>query len=131
MTQANRISPISFGAAAASAFAALSILAAAAYAWVALYSHWLAPGHDLDFYRHYARQSSPIVGIVAGMPLFWFAGRQLGARFGVAAALLSWGIFAAAGLVVTIASGGSLTMCAIDLPLKLGMTWWGARVGRA
>ena len=119
------------GAAALSAFGALLVLIAAAYLWVAVYSYVLEPGHEFGFYEQYAQTASPVVGVFAGLPVFWILGRQLGARFGVAAPIAAWGIFAATGVAISLAAGAGLLMCAIDLPLKLAMTWWGARVARA
>jgi hypothetical protein len=64
-------------------FAVLEVtLIVAAVAWVAIYSHLLAPGRDLAAYQAYAQVASPIVSVVAGIPAFWGAGRILRRRLG-------------------------------------------------
>jgi hypothetical protein len=56
------------------------VLIAAAFAWVAFYSHVLHRGESAEFYQHYALRASPWVSVVAGFPVFFFAARWVGAR---------------------------------------------------
>jgi cytochrome bd-type quinol oxidase subunit 2 len=51
------------------------ILIAAAFAWVALYSYGVHPGESASYYQAYAENASPIVALVAGIPVFFLTGR--------------------------------------------------------
>lgn len=51
------------------------LMFAAAFGWVAIYSVAVRPGEDAAHYEAYAQWASPIVSLVAGTPLFLFAGR--------------------------------------------------------
>ncbi len=53
------------------------VLIAAAYAWVAYYSHVLNPNQPFAIYQAYAMRSGPWVSIVIGIPLFLTLGRWL------------------------------------------------------
>ena len=57
-------------------------LIGAAFGWVAIYSHLLAPGRSLASYQAHAQVASPIVSVIAGVPVFWGAGRILLRRLG-------------------------------------------------
>jgi hypothetical protein len=52
-----------------------AILIAAAVGWVAFYSYALHPGESATFYEAYAQDASPIVALIAGMPLYFLTGR--------------------------------------------------------
>lgn len=68
-------------------------LIASAVAWVAIYSYLINPGHDSPYYENYAQFSSPIVSVVVGIPLMFFACRWAGRKAGtraVAMALSVW-----------------------------------------
>lgn len=59
------------------ALGALIVLVAAAFAWVAIYSHLIEPGHDVAYYRQYAQQASPWVALTLGMPVYFAACRWI------------------------------------------------------
>lgn len=56
------------------------ILVLAAFGWVALYSYLIHPGEPAEFYQRYAMGASPWVAVLAGVPLFYLAGRWVRAR---------------------------------------------------
>jgi len=52
-----------------------TILVAAAFGWVALYSYGVHPGESAAYYQSYAQNASPIVALIVGVPLFFLTGR--------------------------------------------------------
>lgn len=104
------------------------VLVAAAFLWVALYSHLIAPGQDVSAYRQYAQQASPWVSVIVGMPLFCLLGRWLGSRRSAAAL---FGAFVAldVALVLAVPSQGPLplAMMAASHVTKLAALLAGAR----
>ena len=77
----------------------------AAFVWVGIYSYLIHPGEDLSYYQNYAQFSSPIVSVVVGIPVWFFACRWVGRKAGtraVAMCLSAW-------LIVPL----------IDIPLSL------------
>ncbi len=60
--------------------AAEVVLVAAAFLWVAIYSHIIAPGLEMNAYHQHAQASGPWVSVLVGMPLFYALGRWLRAR---------------------------------------------------
>ena len=47
----------------------------AAFVWVGIYSYLIHPGEELAYYQNYAQFSSPIVSVVVGIPVWFFACR--------------------------------------------------------
>ncbi|MCM3902630.1 MAG: hypothetical protein ND866_13065 [Pyrinomonadaceae bacterium] len=77
----------------------------AAFVWVGIYSYLIHPGEDLSYYQNYAQFASPIVSVVVGIPVWFFACRWVGRKAGtraVAMCLSAW-------LIVPV----------IDIPLSL------------
>ncbi len=77
----------------------------AAFVWVGIYSYLIHPGEDLSYYQNYAQFASPIVSVVVGIPVWFFACRWVGRKAGtraVAMCLSAW-------LIVPL----------IDIPLSL------------
>lgn len=65
----------------------------AAFAWVGIYSYLIHPGEGLPYYQNYAQFASPIVSVVMGIPLWFFACRWVGRKAGtraVAMCLTAW-----------------------------------------
>jgi hypothetical protein len=60
-----------------------------AFAWVAIYSHLINPGEELAYYQNYAQFASPIVSVVMGIPLWFFACRWVGRKAGFRAVAMS------------------------------------------
>lgn len=111
---------------------------ALAFGWVAVYSHLLSPGHELAHYEAYAQRSSPIVAIVAGVPVFFAAGALCGRRGGARGAKLALraAILYALLDVVLVAlftqdPAFHWTVCAIGGATKLLSVVGGGRVGAA
>jgi hypothetical protein len=58
--------------------AAHVVLVAATFAWVAVYSHGVAPGQPLAAYEAHAQVAGPWVAVLGGVPLFYAIGRRGG-----------------------------------------------------
>lgn len=110
------------------------LLVALSFAWVAIYSHLINPGHDITFYQEYAERASPVVGIGIGLPLYFFVCRSLAARSNFRTAVVCWavsGTLTALALAVSDFSKPGTIACLIDLPLKWGVSYLGSRHGAA
>ncbi|MBL8238349.1 MAG: hypothetical protein JNM66_13070 [Bryobacterales bacterium] len=81
---------------------------AAAFVWVAIYSHLINPGQPMAVYNAHAQASGPWVSIFAGAPIFYAASRWIAKSKPAALALFAVFLF-------------------IDLALLTGMTddWTG------
>jgi FtsH-binding integral membrane protein len=66
---------------------------AAAFGWVAIYSHVIDPGQPMATYQAHAQASGPWVSILAGAPIFYAASRWIARSRPTALALFA--IFAA------------------------------------
>ena len=82
---------INWGRAAAGALIAEIAQIAAAFGWVAIYSHLINPGQPLATYEAHAQASGPWVSIIAGAPIFYAASRWIARSRPTALAL--FGIF--------------------------------------
>ena len=51
-----------------------AILITAAFGWVAIYSYALHRGESAAYYESYAQDASPVVALVAAMPVFYMTG---------------------------------------------------------
>ena len=68
-------------------------LVLSAFAWIAIYSYLINPGHDLPYYQKHAEFASPLVSVAVGIPYFFFACRWVGRKAGtraVATSLCVW-----------------------------------------
>ena len=68
-------------------------LVLSAFAWVAIYSYLINPGHDLPYYQKHAEFASPIVSVAVGIPYFFLACRWVARKAGtraVATSLWIW-----------------------------------------
>ena len=64
-----------------------------AFVWVGIYRYLIHPGEDLPYYQNYAQFASPIVSVVVGIPVWFFACRWVGRKAGtraVAMCLSAW-----------------------------------------
>jgi hypothetical protein len=77
----------------------------AALIWVGIYSYLIHPGQQLPHYENYARFASPIVSVVVGIPVWFFACRWVGRKAGTCA--------------VTMCLSAWLIVPVIDIPLSL------------
>lgn len=62
------------------ALLAHAIQIAATFAWVAIYSHLIAPGLPVSAYQAHAQVAGPWVALLVGLPLFFWLGRRLARR---------------------------------------------------
>ena len=85
-TQGNRIG---WGRVAATVLAVEVALVLSAFAWVAIYSYLIHPGEPAAYYESHARFASPIVSVVAGIPLLFFTCRWAARRAGTRAVAMS------------------------------------------
>lgn len=108
--------------------AAEVVLIAAAFLWVAVYSHLIAPGQELSVYRQHAQLSGPWVSVVVGVPVFYLLGRWLRSR---RAAASLFGLYLALdlALLAAIPAPGSLPLAfmAASYATKLASLLAGAR----
>src|SRR4030095_8865284 len=84
-------------------------LVLSAFAWVAIYSYLINPGHDLPYYQKHAEFASPIVSVAVGIPYFFFACRWVGRKAGtraVATSLWIWFIVFVIDVLLVILVGG-------------------------
>jgi len=83
-------------------------LVLSAFAWVAIYSSLINPGHDLPAYQKHAEFASPIVSVAVGIPYFFFACRWVGRKAGtraVAASLWVWFILFLIDVLLVLVGG--------------------------
>lgn len=106
---------------------------AAAFGWVAFYSHVLNAGQSVAHYQGYAREVAPWVSVIAGVPIFYAAGRWIATNGPSAIAL--WGVFLLidGGLLLAAPSDGPLPLAAIALSYltKLAACYAGGRHGQS
>lgn len=103
-----------------------------AVAWVAVYSHFIDPGHDEAYYQAYAQASVPYSAIIAGIPLMFLATRYVAGKFPqgnrVKAALLVWLVYFLIDLTIMISSGelGRLAIFFVaSFATKFGAAYFG------
>jgi hypothetical protein len=68
---------INWGRASGGALIAELAQIAAAFGWVAIYSHVIDPGQPMATYEAHAQASGPWVSILAGAPIFYAASRWI------------------------------------------------------
>lgn len=94
--QANRIR---WGRVAATVLLVEVALVLSAFVWVAIYSYLIHPGEQPAYYQRHAQFASPIVSVVAGIPLLFFACRWATRRAGNRAVAMSLSIWAVLFLI--------------------------------
>lgn len=108
--------------------AAELLLVAAAFLWVAIYSHLIAPGQEVNAYRQYAQIASPWVSLIVGVPLFYILGRWLKSR---RASALLFGLYLAfdVALLASFPTSGPIpwAMVGASWATKLASLLAGAR----
>jgi hypothetical protein len=108
------------------------VLVAGAIAWVAMYSHLLAPGQPMAAYHAHAQASGPWVSLLLGTPLFYLLGAWLARHRPCAArasALALAGCYLAIdlALLLALAPGGiPWLMVAVNYAAKAAAAWFGA-----
>ncbi len=128
-----KLNNVRWGWAFAGALAAEATLIAAAFGWVAIYSHLLHPGQTLTFYQEYAKGASPYVSLTLGIPVFFVICRWIGSRAPAAAwatAMALFGIYCLIAVPMMLtADNPTLTawFAAINFPTKFLGCYWGGR----
>ncbi len=121
---------IAWGRAVAGAILVETLLIAAAFGWVAIYSYLIDPGQPVAVYERHALVSSPWVSIVAGIPLFYSAARWVARNRSTALALVAIVLVFDATVLMLAASAGQsaqLGLVALSYISKILATWFGAR----
>ena len=104
-----------------------------AFVWVGIYSYLIHPGENHSYYQNYAQFASPIVSVVVGIPLWFFACRWVGRKAGtraVAMCLSAWLIVPLIDIPLGIlaqATAYDWTMIAISDSTKLLAAYLGGR----
>jgi hypothetical protein len=104
-----------------------------AFVWVGIYSYLIHPGEELPYYQNHAQFASPIVSVVVGIPVWFFACRWVGRKAGtraVAMCLSAWLIVPLIDMPLGIlgqAKAYDWTMVAISESTKLVAAYLGAR----
>ena len=114
---------IDWGRAFAGALIAEITQIAAAFVWVAIYSHLLNPGQPMATYEAHAQASGPWVSILAGAPIFYAASRWIARSRPTALALFAiFFIFDGALLVGMMESwtGAAFVLIGLSCLTKLG-----------
>jgi len=97
---------VRWGLAIAGLLAAEVPLIIAAFAWVAIYSYLVNPGHTAAFYENYAQQTTPYLALLLGIPAFFLACRWFGLRVPAAAQAtalaFAFGVTLLSGLFFTL-----------------------------
>lgn len=124
---------VRWGLAVVGLLAAEASLIAASFAWVAVYSHLVNPGHPLSFYQQYAQATGPYIALLLGIPALFVVCRWIGLRAPSSARATALAVFALLCALIEIP-----TMLAFDnpvitpwfvavaLPVKLLSCLWGA-----
>jgi len=108
-------------------------LIVSAFAWVAIYSYLISPGHDLPYYEKHAEFASPIVSVVVGIPYFFFASRWVGRKAGmraVATCLWVWFIIFSIDVLLILVGGPNayiVSIAAISHATKVLAAYFGGR----
>jgi len=74
------LSNVRWGAAIGGMLLVEVLMIVAAFGWVAIYSHFIAPGQPVAAYQEYAMATTPWVAFLAGVPLFYLVCRWIGSR---------------------------------------------------
>ena len=104
-----------------------------AFVWVGIYSYLIHPGEELSYYQNHAQFASPIVSVVMGIPVWFFACRWVGRKAGtraVAMCLSAWLIVPLIDIPLGIlgqAKAYDWTMIAISESTKLLAAYLGAK----
>jgi hypothetical protein len=104
-----------------------------AFAWVAIYSYLINPGHDQAYYQNYAQFASPIVSVSVGIPYLFFTCRWVGRKAGTRAVAMCLSVWFVLFLIdVVLISLGGLTvymgvMIALSHATKMPAAYFGGR----
>jgi hypothetical protein len=101
--------------------------------YMVVYSYWIDPGHDNQYYQDHIQIAAPYCSIIAGIPLMFAAGWMVsGWRQGkssVRSAVVVWGAYASIDLAILLAAGISFrigVLFVISFTTKLVAIYLGA-----
>jgi hypothetical protein len=103
--------------------------------YMVVYGHLINPGHEQAYYDAHVQVAGPYIGIVAGIPLMFFAGLLVGrfwsADLAVQAALITWLAYAVIDVGVAVAWGLTprlIAVVAVSVLTKLAAAYAGGLV---
>ena len=103
--------------------------------YMVLYGHLINPGHDKAYYDAHVQVAGPYIGIIAGLPLMFFAALWVGGFWSpdlaVPSALIMWLTYAVVDVGIAAAWGLTpkvVTVTAISVLTKLAAAYAGALV---
>ena len=94
---------------------------AAAFGWVAVYSHVINPGQPFAAYQAHAQASGPWVSILAGAPIFYAASRWIARSQATALALFVIFLVIDGGLMLSMTdtwTGGAVALIGLSYLTK-------------
>ena len=101
--------------------------------YMVVYSYWIDPGHDNEYYQGHIQIAAPYCSIIAGIPLMFTAGwvvsgwRQV--KFAVKPAVVVWIAYALIDLAILLAAGITFrigVLFVISIATKLVAIYFGA-----
>jgi len=104
-----------------------------AFVWVGIYSYLIHPGEEPSYYQNHARFASPLVSVVVGIPVWFFACRWVGRKAGThagAMCLSTWLIVPLIDIPLSLlaqATAYNWTMVAISDSTKLLAAYLGGK----
>ena len=108
-------------------------LVLSAFAWVAIYSYLINPGHDMPYYQKHAEFASPLVSVAVGIPYFFFACRWVGRKAGtraLATSLWVWFIIFIIDVLLILVGGPNAyigAMLALSHLTKMAAAYFGGK----
>ena len=114
---------IDWGRASGGALIAEIAQIAAAFGWVAIYSHVIDPGQPMATYQAHAQASGPWVSILAGAPIFYATSRWIARSRPTALALFAIFFVVDGALLVGMMeswTGAPVVLIALSFLTKLG-----------
>ena len=100
--------------------------------YMVVYGHVIDPGHEQTYYDAHIQVAGPYIGIAAGIPLMFLAGRWVAGwdiTQGVQSAIVVWVAYVVIDIAVLLAVGPTrraVVMVAISILTKLAAVYFGA-----
>lgn len=91
------------------ALLAMIVNIGACFLYMVVYSYLIDPGHEKEYYHDHVQVAAPYCGVIAGVPIMFFAGWWVGGwwdgEFVVTAGLIVWFVYAVVDLGVLLTVG--------------------------
>lgn len=129
-----RLNQVHWGYAVGGLLAVEVAMIAAAFAWVAIYSYLIEPGHPAAFYEAYAQTASPYVALTLSIPFFFLMGRWMAARLGPdgwPTVMVLFGFYCLIEIPIMLVANDPVVnvwFTLVSLPTKFAALHWGARM---